>query len=140
MINLTLLENLATTEQQREWLQETGRWSIAFLEQFRLTEDRFCQLLIQEILASSLLLRAYREKVRRGDWRAVAPLMHCAQRVKAIAGELESALYARGVEGSIRQGRMKQILRDASDVLHGRCYSWKKRSVPSDLPPILEAV
>jgi len=140
MINLTLLENLAVTAQQREWLHDAGRWSLEFLEEYRLTEDRFCQLLLQEILASGLLLRSYREKVRGGDWRAVAPLIHSARRVKAMAVELESALYARGVEASVRRGRLKQILRDASDVLRGRLYISKKPLVSDEVRPILEAV
>ena len=96
-MNLALIETLAVTEAQQVWARDTFRWAAALLDQHRLDEEPLYLLLLQDLMATYLLLWRLGDKARAGDWRAVGPAHRCAQRLRRLSAALQRLLLAQAV-------------------------------------------
>ena len=118
-MNLALIETLAVTEAQQVWARDTFRWAAALLDEHRLENEPLCLLLLQDIMATYLLLWRLGDKAQAGDWRAVGPAHRCAQRLRRLSATLQRLLLAQAVSPGDFAPRLRSMLARASQTMDG---------------------
>ena len=119
IVNLALIETLAVTEAQQVWARDTFRWAAALLDRHRLDEEPLGLLLLQDIMATYLLLWRLGDKAQAGDWRAVGPAHRCAERLRRLSAALQRLLLAQAVSPDDFAPRLRSMLARVSQTMDG---------------------